>query len=196
MVAAATDMDAVATDTVVADKADTVAADTHTAVAAMPAERADMPVEHAQPTVAELEVALLRLAADLPVVAQPVADSAVAAASMAAVAVATLAVADTGNIGGLRANPQIAAEFPHKARLLRQAGFALVMKKRGVFCLRFGFKGVRPMRPGGPQFAQRHRDAPASGRRRPWLPVDWGRLEGRSMQQAICQERLDPALPA
>jgi hypothetical protein len=51
----------------------------------------------------------------------------VAAASMAVVAVVTPAVAaDTGNIGDLRGFPQIVAEFPSKARLLRQAGFVFV----------------------------------------------------------------------
>jgi hypothetical protein len=45
MVAAATDMDA-------ADMATVAASDTDTAAADMPAELEDLPVEHAQPTVA------------------------------------------------------------------------------------------------------------------------------------------------
>jgi hypothetical protein len=99
--------------------------------AVMPAaEHAVMPVaEHAVMLAAEHAVMLAAEPAVVEAAEHAVALAVEAAASMAAVVVVVAmpaAAAVTGNHFGLRGSPQIAAEFPSKARLLRQAGFVVL----------------------------------------------------------------------
>jgi len=97
-----------------------IAAELPAAHVAMLAEHAVMPAEHP-------EAAHQQHAADLAAADTPVVDSA-AAADMPAVAADT-AAADTAKKLGLRGSPQITAEIPGKARLLRQTGLVFFASK-------------------------------------------------------------------